>query len=89
MITRFDNYRVSSAPEGRVAAAVTLIAAQFREFKSRRSLRRMRDLDRRILHDAGVTAADVEWALRLPWHRRAGVELQYVARLRRAALSRR
>ena len=29
-----------------------------------------------------------EWALRLPWTRRAGSELQHVARLRRAALYR-
>jgi len=88
MITRLDQYRVSSAPRGRIAAAVKLIAAWFREVNSRRNLRRLRDLDSRILHDIGVTAHDVEWALRLPWTRRAGSELQHVARLRRAALYR-
>lgn len=88
MITRLDQYRVSSAPQSGIAAVVKRIAARFQELKNRRSLRRMRDLDHRLLHDIGVSADDVEWALRLPWNRRAGVELQYVARLRRAALYR-
>jgi len=88
MITRLDQYRVASAQQGRVAAVVNRIAAWIQEVKSRRNLRRLRDLDRRILRDIGVTADDVEWALRLPWHHKAGVELQYVARLRRAALYR-
>ena len=88
MITRLDRYRVSSARPGGVAAAVKLIADRVQELKNRRKLRRLRDLDRRILRDIGVTADDVEWALRLPWNHRAGAELQYVARLRRAALYR-
>ena len=48
----------------------------------------MLDLDHRILSDVGVTRADVNWALSLPWNRKAAVDLQWVARLRRSALSR-
>ena len=88
MITRLDHYRASQAPLSLLQGAVKLIAALVKEVWRRRHVRRMRDLDARTLSDIGVTRADVDWALSLPWTRKAGVELQYVARLRRAALYR-
>ena len=88
MITRLDHYRTSLSPLGLPHGAVKRVSALIKEVWRRRHLRRMQDLDPRILSDIGVTRADVDWALSLPWTRRAGVELQCVARLRRAALYR-
>ena len=88
MTTRLDHYRTSQSPPGVLYGTIKSIVNRLKEFNSRKGLRRMLDLDHRILSDVGVTRADVNWALSLPWSRRAAVDLQWVARLRRSALSR-
>ena len=88
MTTRLDRYGTSQSPPGVLYGTINLIVDRLKEFNSRKGLRRMLDLDHRILSDVGVTRADVNWALGLPWNRKAAVDLQRIARLRRCALSR-
>ena len=88
MTTRLDHYGTSQSPAGVLFGTMKSIVDRLKEFNSRRGLRRMLDLDHRILSDVGVTRADVNWALGLPWSRKAAVDLQWIARLRRSALSR-
>jgi uncharacterized protein YjiS (DUF1127 family) len=54
----------------------------WRNWQARRALRRMLDLDDRMLADLGVTPADIRWAAGLPLNRNGMVELEERARAR-------
>lgn len=58
----------------------------YARFQNRRGVEAMLKLDDSILHDMGVTRADVRWASRLPLSYRAGEELSRASgrRLRRS-----
>jgi uncharacterized protein YjiS (DUF1127 family) len=54
----------------------------WRNWQARRELRRMLDLDDRMLTDIGVTHDDVGWAIGLPLDRNGLLELEQRARSR-------
>ena len=55
---------------------VPAIRRFFGNWKARRGLKRMRDLDDRMLKDIGVSRIDLETAIALPWHENAALYLE-------------
>ena len=59
------------------------LAALYRNWKTRRHIRRLQDLDDRILDDIGVTYDEVVWASHLPLRINAALALEKTAYRRR------
>ena len=59
------------------------MACRYRNWKARRKIRAMQDLDDRMLSDIGVRRDEVLWASRLPLSVNAALELEQAAYGRR------
>ncbi|KAB2849877.1 MAG: DUF1127 domain-containing protein [Hyphomicrobiaceae bacterium] len=55
---------------------VPAIRRVFSNWKARRALKQLRDLDDRMLKDIGVTRIDLEQALALPWSENPALHLE-------------
>ncbi|MDP9137359.1 MAG: DUF1127 domain-containing protein [Pseudomonadota bacterium] len=71
------------------AAAPSLVARLFRNWKSRRRLARLGDLEDRLLEDIGLTPDELNWALSVPLTVNPAGELERSALRRRLEEARR
>lgn len=63
--------------------ASPLLSRLWRNWKARRALVRLENLDDRLLRDIGVTRGEVQWAKHLPLTVNAALALEERGRLRR------
>ena len=83
-LTRTARYEIMGKKPGRRHPATL-----WRNFKARRQVRRLADLDDHTLEDIGVTRTEIAWAARLPLSVNAAVLMyQRAAARRQAALNR-
>jgi uncharacterized protein YjiS (DUF1127 family) len=70
-----------SAHSARSLSQAGFIVRSFENWQARRAVRSLLRLDDHILHDAGTSRADVEWAASLPLSKNAALALDERARL--------
>jgi uncharacterized protein YjiS (DUF1127 family) len=61
-----NDYALHQAQTAGSLPGVGIIARLIRNWRARRSVRRLQDLDDYMLHDIGATREDVTWAARHP-----------------------
>ncbi len=76
-------YAVTLAESMNAASGASLLSRLFRNWRSRRRLARLHDLDDHLLDDIGVQRVEVDRALSLPLTVNPAHELQRSARRRR------
>jgi uncharacterized protein YjiS (DUF1127 family) len=82
-------YAITLAENMGAAHSVSLLARLLRNWRSRRRLARLRDLDDHLLADIGVRREEVDRALALPLTVNSAEALQHSARRRRLEEARR
>jgi uncharacterized protein YjiS (DUF1127 family) len=65
-----------AANAAREQSAAGIIVRYVENYQARRSVRKLLKLDEMILHDAGTSRADVEWAAHLPLSVNAALALE-------------
>jgi len=68
--------------------ASPLLSRLWRNWKARRAVVRLENLDDHLLRDIGVTSGEVHWASRLPLSVNAALALEERGRLRRQGRAR-
>jgi uncharacterized protein YjiS (DUF1127 family) len=80
-----NNHSLSShAVFAGLDGAFNWFSRRVHNWKIRRQVRSMRDLDDRMLADIGVQRDEVEWASQLPLDVNPAIELSRISRCRRA-----
>jgi uncharacterized protein YjiS (DUF1127 family) len=81
------NYALFEAEaRGLLPSHLGRLKALWRNWRARRHVRSLADLDDRLLHDIGVTREEVDLASHLPLAINAAIELERRARIRRGSL---
>ena len=85
-----NDYALSRAEAAESTGSLSLLWGLIRNWRARRSVARLDQIDDYLLNDIGVTRAEVRWAAGLPLTVSAALELEErTTRRRRAASSRR
>lgn len=77
------DYALSRAQAAEATGSLSLLWSFIRNWRARRAVVRLDALDDYLLHDIGVTRADVRWASGLPLSVNAALELEERATRRR------
>ena len=77
------DYALSRAEAAEATGSLSLLWRFIRNWRARRAVARLDALDDYLLHDIGVTRADVRWASGLPLTVNAALELEECATRRR------
>jgi uncharacterized protein YjiS (DUF1127 family) len=72
---KMREYALHQAQQTDQIAGHGLLAQLWRNWKAKRAVRRLQDLDDNLLADIGVTREEINWALLLPLSVNAALEL--------------
>jgi uncharacterized protein YjiS (DUF1127 family) len=75
MEMKMREYALNEAHQTDQLSGHGLLAQLWRNWKAKRAVRRLQDLDDNLLTDIGVTREEINWALLLPLSVNAALEL--------------
>ena len=78
-----NDYAMSRAEAAEAVGSASLLLTLIRNWRARRSVRRLETLDDYLLRDIGVTREELHWAAGLPLSVNAALELEERATRRR------
>jgi len=78
-----NDYAMSRAEAAEAIGSPSLLLTLIRNWRARRSVRRLETLDDYLLRDIGVTREELQWAAGLPLSVNAALELEERATRRR------